>query len=167
MSRLLGALQTVLEGDGWSCMAMDDGRLQTNCQGENGQWPCIAEAMDERGLLMFYSLLPVKVPADRQAAVAEFLTRANAITLMGTLQMDYETGEVSCRTSLDDGGQPIPPGTLRSLIYANILMMDRYLPGLLELAYSSASPADVFQKAEADDDMGDDDDDDDDEVEAL
>ena len=40
------------------------------------------------------------------------------------------------------------PALVGPLVYANVLMMDRYLPGLMSVIYGNVAPAEAVAKAE-------------------
>jgi hypothetical protein len=150
MSVLLEAVQRALQEDGWPCQLLDDPPgLQAIYRGDHGQWVCQAEVFEDRDLLLFYSICPLLAPVERRGAMAECLTRANSAVLMGTLQMDFESGEICCRTSLDTNGGVPPAGEIRSLAYANVIMLDQYLPAIMAVASGAQSPAEAIAQAEA------------------
>lgn len=115
--------------------------------GENGQWPCLAVRMgDER--FGFYSFSPVKTPEAKRAAMAEYLTRANTGLWTGSFEMDFDDGEVRFRTSGAAPAGKLPFELIEPIFYANVSIMDRYLPGILALIYSDTSPEQLIEEIE-------------------
>jgi len=111
----------------------DSAVLSMEYEGENGRWPCYAQAHGDQDRYVFYSVIPVTAPEDRRIAVAELLTRANYGMLIGNFELDLDDGEIRYKTSIDmEGVVPTSPedrsvSTLlwKSLVYANVLTSDQ------------------------------------------
>lgn len=99
-------------------------------QGENGTWNCYAKALEQVQQFVFYSVCPVAIPADKRSPISEFLTRANYGMIIGNFEMDFNDGEIRYKTSIDVEGDRLTSALLRQLVYANVAMMDEYLPGI-------------------------------------
>ena len=114
--------------------------LQTAFQGQNGAWLCYANCRSEFGQMLFYSIAPQRVPEATRPAVAEFLTRANWGLMIGNFELDYGDGEVRYKTSLQLENQQLTPDLLRPLVFDNVVVMDKYLPGLERVMTGQQSP---------------------------
>jgi hypothetical protein len=68
---------------------------------------------------------------------------------IGNFEMDFEDGEVRFKTSIDVEGTELSLELLNPLLYANVLMMDQYLPGLMSVIYSDVSPATAVEQVES------------------
>ena len=150
MGRILDALTDFFQVDEWQVTQLE-GRdvLRMGFSGTNGQWSCFAQAREEQEQLVFYSSCPVKVPEEKRHAVAEFLTRANWGMVIGNFELDYSDGEVRYKTSLSvKDGEPLTRGLIKHAVYANVLTMDQYLPGIMGILYGDMSPADAIAKVE-------------------
>ncbi|MBC5796871.1 YbjN domain-containing protein [Sphaerospermopsis sp. LEGE 00249] len=123
--------------------------LQISFQGENGKWNCYARARDEQQQFIFYSICPVNAPEEKRLAVAEFITRANSGMMIGNFELDFSDGEISYKTSIDVEGDRISSALIKRLVYANVMMMDEYLPGILSVIYGNVSPVDAITQIEA------------------
>ncbi len=149
MASLLDTVAAFFEQDQWPFRRVEDPALvQTQFQGENGQWFCFAQAKDSVGQLVFYSICPVKAPKDKNTALAEFLTRVNFGLLMGNFEMDFEDGQIRFKTSLDVEGDRLTEALVKNLVYANVFVTDQYLPGILKAIYSDTSPAAILAEIE-------------------
>ena len=73
--------------------------------------------------------------------MAEFITRVNYGMVLGNFEMDYDDGEIRFKTSIDLEGAMLTDDLVKPLVYANCLMMDKYLPGIMQVI--SGLPADV------------------------
>ncbi|MFM6002784.1 MAG: YbjN domain-containing protein, partial [Sphaerospermopsis kisseleviana] len=123
--------------------------LQISFQGKNGKWNCYARAREEQQQFVFYSICPVNAPEEKRLAVAEFITRANSGMMIGNFELDFNDGEISYKTSIDVEGDRISSAFIKRLVYANVMMMDEYLPGILSVIYGNVSPVDAITQIEA------------------
>jgi len=63
--------------------------------------------------------------------------------------MDFSDGEVRCKTSVDVEGSELPSLMVKSLIYANVLMMNKCLPGIMSVVNAGTGPAKAIAKVES------------------
>lgn len=141
MGRIFDAMRAFFDSDDWKYTLLEERpTLQLGFSGEHANWNCFAQAREQHEQMVFYSLSPMNVPAERRAAVAEFMTRANYGLVIGNLEMDYADGEVRFKTSIDAEGVPLDPQLVRQVVYPNVLTFDRYLKGLLAVAFGAQEP---------------------------
>jgi hypothetical protein len=149
--RALQAVGAFFTEDGWSFEQMPERPiLRLPFQGKGGRWNCYAQVRVTKDVeqVLFYSVLPLNVPAEKRAAIAEFITRANYGMALGNFELDFNDGEVRYKTSVDVTDQEINPGLLRPLIYTNVLMMDKYMSGLIAVVYADVSPSEAVRQIE-------------------
>ncbi|MGE5602853.1 MAG: YbjN domain-containing protein [Nitrososphaerales archaeon] len=149
--RALEAVDAFFTEDGWSFEQMPERPiLRLPFQGKGGRWNCYAQIRVTRDVeqILFYSVLPLNVPADKLSAIAEFITRANYGMALGNFELDYNDGEVRYKTSIDVTDTEITSNLLRPLIYTNVLMMDKYMSGLMAVVYADVSPAEAVKQIE-------------------
>ncbi|HEX8845922.1 MAG TPA: YbjN domain-containing protein [Pyrinomonadaceae bacterium] len=150
MGEILDTAISFFNGDGWTFTQLE-GRtvLQLSARTEPGQqWNCFAEAREEQSQFIFYSVSPVNAPEERLPDVAEFLTRANYGLIIGNFEMDWTDGEIRCKTSIDVEGDRLTEALVRQLVYANVRLTGRYLPGILALIEGSATPTEAIARIE-------------------
>jgi hypothetical protein len=136
--------------DDWPFVQLpDQPALHINFQGKNGSWNCYARTKEEQDQFVFYSICPVNAPEDKRLAVAEFITRANCGMMIGNFELDFTDGEISYKTSIDVEGDRLSSALIQRLVYANVMMMDQYLPGMLSVIYGSVSPVDAIAQIES------------------
>jgi len=123
--------------------------LITGFRGENGNWTCMAVAIEEHEQLLYYSVCPVTVPEDRRSAIGEFLHRANYGLHIGNFEIDFNDGEIRFKTSIDVEGAEINAALIRNIIYMNCMMMDRYLPGVLAILHGGSTPQEAIKTVES------------------
>jgi hypothetical protein len=149
MGRILDAIEHFLEEDDWP-VSLVEGRTvyKTGFEGKNGQFTCYAQERTEQEQFVFYSIFPVRTPENKLNEVAEFMTRANYGMIIGNFELDYGDGEIRYKTSVDveDVSQVDP--LIRHMVYANVLTMDKYFPGLMRVLYAGIAPTDAIEEVE-------------------
>jgi hypothetical protein len=145
----LQVVMDFLDAEDWPYRQVGDRAiLQTAFQGENGAWLCYANCRSEFGQMLFYSIAPQRAPEAARPAVAEYLMRANWGLMIGNFEMDYHDGEVRCKTSLQLENTALTVDLLRPLVFDNVVVMDKYLPGLLAVMAGTTTPAEAIAAAE-------------------
>lgn len=122
--------------------------LQVNFKGNNGRWGCLAQAREAEYQFVFYSVCPANTPPEKRAAMAEFITRANYGLSLGNFEMDFNDGEVRFKTAIDTEYVPLNLAIVKQLVYTNLLIMDRYWPGIMAVMYGNALPAEAIAQVE-------------------
>jgi len=150
VSEALNTIVGFLHQDGWPVAVRTDiGEVvATKYEGRAGIWICEGK-VDDHQRFAFYSVSPVAVPPERRAAVADYITRANAGLVVGNLELDFDTGVVRVKTSVDFEGERLSAGLIRNLVYTNVRTMDNYAPGLLAVINGDAEPEQAIAAAES------------------
>lgn len=148
--RIFDVVQQFFYQDGWATEIIKDGEtIATSAAGEHGEWDCLAQIFERGGIFVFYSICPLKVPPHCRPAIAEFITRANQDLLMGNLEMDYGTGVIRCKTSINTYDETLTPLLVRHVVHPNAITMDRYLPGISAIVNEGVSPLEAIARAES------------------
>lgn len=135
--------------DDWPIQLIDgETALRTAFRGESGQWNCYARVREQHEQYVFYSISPMAVPENARGRVAEFLHRANYGMIIGNFEIDFSDGEVRYKTSIDVEGDTLSNALCRQVVLANIMMMDRYLPGLMSVVYGGVTPEQAINEIE-------------------
>lgn len=74
---------------------------------------------------------------------------ALSLTKHGNFEMDFEDGEIRYKTSIDVEGESLSFALIKKLVYANVTMMDEYLPGIIAAIKSNVSAKDAIAQIEA------------------
>ncbi|MEH2215332.1 YbjN domain-containing protein [Nostoc sp.] len=148
-SSLFEEIINFFQADDWPFVQLlGQPALQISFQGENGKWNCYARTRSEQNQFVFYSICPVNAPENKRLAVAEFLTRANCGMMIGNFELDFTDGEISYKTSIDVEGDRLSFALIQRVVYANVTMMDEYLPGIMSVIYGNVSPEEAIAKIE-------------------
>ena len=135
--QLYEAMRRFFTEEDWKFAEIENqSALKLGCTGENGEWTCYAQIKENPGRFLFYSVLSARALESKRAAMAEFITRANYGMVLGNFEMDFEDGEIRYKTSayMED----IAPSRdfFHTLVYTNLLMTDKYLPGIMSVIYA-------------------------------
>jgi hypothetical protein len=142
---MFDALATFFRNESWPYTQIDNQpALQLGYRGEAGEWLCYCQARDDVFQFVFHSVCPLTVPPAKRLAMAEFLTRANYGMLIGNFEMDFEDGEIRYKTGVNLEDTNLTDSMIRPQVYANVLMMDKYLPGINSVIYSDVAPKDAI-----------------------
>jgi hypothetical protein len=114
--------------------------LKLTFSGDNGEWDFYAQANEDYNECGFYSVYPEKIPEQSRLAVAEYLTRANYGMPVGNFEMDLDTGEVRCKTSIDLGSERLTDSLMQRLLKVNVSLMDQYFLGIKRIIHENLSP---------------------------
>ncbi len=147
--QIFNALVEFFEEDEWDFQWMEGASvLSMGFSGKNGKWQCFAQAREAQQQFVFYSVLPINVPPEKRQKVAELITRINYGMVIGNFEMDFDDGEVRYKTSIDVEGAELTPPMIRQMVYANIIITDRYLSAVMRTIYSDITPLEAIAEAD-------------------
>ncbi|MDP8225211.1 MAG: YbjN domain-containing protein [Candidatus Lernaella stagnicola] len=147
---LIQQVEEFLKANDWKFTVMDDNSLiRMGFQGDNGSWTCLIRCKEKEGFVLIYSILPNNIPEPNRQAIAEYLTRANYGMRVGNFEMDFEDGEVRCKTGISINAAEITQEIIKDLLYINLVTTDKYLPGINKVVYGDANPAETIQQIES------------------
>ena len=136
--------------DDWSYAKIQgEPALYLAFEGDNGSWNCYAKAREDEEQFVFYSICPIKVPKTKRRILGEFIARANYGMMIGNFELDFTDGEIRYKTSIDVEGDRLSFALLKRLVYANVTMMDQYLPGIKLVLERGMSPEEAIAQIES------------------
>jgi hypothetical protein len=149
MGRIYSSVEAFLTADNWPFSKLENQTIaKTSFKGKNGEFNCFIQAREEQNHLVMYSVLPVLALPARLDEVVVFITRANYGLIIGNFELDYEDGEVRFKTSVDLEDVAESAIQIRNIIYANVLTLDKYLPGLMRVIYGGVSAVEAIRMIE-------------------
>lgn len=126
----------------------EESMVRFNFAGQSGSWFVLGSSFPEANRVIFLSILPSLVPAERRAAVGEFINRINFGLVVGNLEIDMDGGEVRFRTSMDLDDVEVSVEMIRNLLYANVYMTDAHVPVINKVAFGDLDPVAAVTLAE-------------------
>ena len=147
---ILDRLKLFFEEVNWPFTQMKDPRLlQLVYMGEKASWTCFARAREEHSQFIFYSVCPLSAPQPLRHEVAEFITRINYGLMLGCFEMDFEGGDVRCKTGISVEGAELTKSLIKSVVFANVLIMERYLQGFTAVMSGYLTPTEALADIES------------------
>ena len=135
--------------DNWPYVQLPDSTtLQLAFQGDSGRWPCLAQSDDDAQQILFYSICPITIATEHYGTITELLMRANDGLIIGNFELNFATGEIRYKTSLDVEGDRLTPTLMQSLVYINVHTMDLYLPSIMAVLGGECSPGEAIEAIE-------------------
>jgi hypothetical protein len=104
--------------------------LLSELSGALGRWPFYAHVVEDKDLILLYSICPLRAPEGRRHEMSQFLTRANYGLAVGNFELDFDDGEIRYKTVLQLHGDELDSSALKRLVRANGVAMETYLPGI-------------------------------------
>jgi hypothetical protein len=148
-SSLFTTVTNFFEKEDWSSAKIPEHTaIRLVFRGKNGQWNCYAKVNEDQRIFVFYSVCPLAAPESKRTAIAEFIARANYGMLIGNFELDFTDGEIRYKTSIDVQGDFLSFELIKQLVYANVTMMDEYLPGIMSVIHSDVLPEDAIAQIE-------------------
>lgn len=118
--------------------------LRLAFQGKNERWDCYARAKESAKQFIFYSICPLSTPENKRQEIAEFIARANYGMIIGNFELDFDTGEIRYKTSIDVEGDQLTSALIKQVVYTNVIIMDNYLSGFLEVIKDNKTPLEAI-----------------------
>lgn len=138
-------VMTFFASEGIEIVREDDALMHLAFAGESGQFRGVACVDENIGVLCFYSLCPVTVPAKHLPRALELVSRLNFGHMLGNLELDVDTGQLRFKTSLDVEGEELTEGLVANCVYANIASMEQMLPAIRAVVFDEMSVHDALQ----------------------
>ena len=156
MTTIAETVRAFIEETGWHYKGPEDDHILASVPGENGRWKLYASWNGDERTFICRSVVAFDVPADRIAAAAEYITRVNFGLTLGNLEMDCDDGMVLLRTSIPLGEDELSYAMVKHLVYGNCSLLDKYLPGVMAVAFGDVPPREAIRRIEPDEDAEDD-----------
>ncbi|MBE9045003.1 hypothetical protein IQ255_11405 [Pleurocapsales cyanobacterium LEGE 10410] len=107
----------------------DNPVLYTQFKSNSGAYKCYLYVQEEECQMTFYSTLEECTPSDKLDVMSKLICNLNNSLPIGNFQLNFSTGEVSCKTYVQLKNRFAAPAFLfDSLIKSNIAIMDEVKP---------------------------------------
>ena len=142
------AVVNFFKEDNWHYVQINgQSALRLAFEGKNGKYDRYARAREQQKQFVFYSLCPINSPEQKCRAVGEFISRANYGMIIGNFELNFNTGEIRYKTSIDVE-ENLSSVLIKRLVYTNVTMIDEYLPGIRSVIDNNVSPEDAIRSIE-------------------
>lgn len=141
MARLFNAVKGYLNTRDWD-YDMDDeaGCITFRMRLETVEQCAVWIQMRDDDALSVYTVFPDRVPPEKRADMAEFITRANYGLVHGNFEMDFDDGEIRYKITDSCGDTALDTRGLDRALNIGFYMLDRYAPAIFALLNDGVSP---------------------------
>jgi len=146
---LLKATESVLKKQGWQFHDLGNATLRIDIKGQTANWITIVKCVEEYQQFVVYSMCSNKPPVQKYSVMQEFLTRANFGLKFGNFEFDLQDGEIRFKTSIQFAGEVQVESMIEQCLLINIMTMERYLPGILQVIFTEIDPQAAIASIEA------------------
>lgn len=146
---LLQATESVLNKHGWQFYDLGKTTLRIDVNGKTANWAVIVKCIDEDQQFVVYSVCGNKPTEEKYTVMQEFLTRANFGLRIGNFELDLQDGEIRFKTSIQFAGEVQVDLMIEQCLLINIMTMERYLPGILQVIFTDISPDQAIAQIES------------------
>ena len=94
--------------------------------------------------IVLFSFIPFLISRDRQELVVELLNRINYAEDIGNFEMNYNTGQVRCKTSVEVMDIDINIEILYGVVTNNTNLMGKYIPMIDQVNKGELLPMDAI-----------------------
>jgi hypothetical protein len=138
-----------LKNDNWPIAVHPENTniIATKYKASAGIWICEA-IIDNHDRFIFYSVAPDLTPKEYLPEVSEYLMRINDKLAVGNFEVNYDTGQVCMKTSIDFEGIELSHAIIKNIIYANVKTMNTYATGFVEVAAGRLKATDAIAQYE-------------------
>lgn len=103
---------------------------------------------ESEGRLVFYLEFNTTTPKNSLSQVAEFITRVNYGITIGNYELDYSTGTVRFKSSIDYRGMQLQPVMVQRVILSAMDAVEPYAQALIEVMQGRISARQAFLAAD-------------------
>ena len=147
-SQLLRVVEASLRARQWTHRRIADPlAIEVTHDAARIPWKSYAQAKGADRILVYYSLCPETAPPPRHHAVAAYITQASFDILVGGFEMNWEDGEVRCKTSVDLHGAELSEEILQGIFQRNHQAMIQFLPNLLKVIRGEQEAPEAYAEA--------------------
>lgn len=125
---------------GWHYQQEDLNLLHTTFQVQDYAWDCYIQTFEEQQQLFISSILPAIAPPDKISAILELTTRINYDLVIGSFDLDVQSGYLSYKTSIDITESHLDLALLKNLFQANLETVVYYLPAFQGVITDNFTP---------------------------
>jgi hypothetical protein len=95
---------------------------------------------------LFYIVPDFIVPTNDMALVAEYVARVNSGMRIGNFEVDFRTGEIRFKSSINFKGQKLTPALIEGVIEPAMDAYETYMPGLANVIAGIETPVRAVTK---------------------
>lgn len=112
------------------------------------EWKCqvIAKENQHFKTVVFLSFVPLIIQKNQIKLIAELLHRINYLENIGDFEINYDTGQIRCKTSVQVSNIDISSDLICNLEGNNTDLVGKYLPAIRQVNQGELMPFDVIDE---------------------
>ena len=119
-------------------------------RGDNAKHQLLYTMDDTLEHFKVYVVFPHMVPKEKRGKMAKFLCRMNCDLPLGCCEMDWRIGSVRYRVGVDVEGGKLTEMMIHNMTGTAVMVMDKYLPGMMSLLFGDCKVKEAIRKVEGD-----------------
>jgi len=138
MTKLQDTVVSFFKDNGWNMIELESKNTwKIPFSGRHGKWDCYARVRESQQQFVFYSILPTKVARHKCIEIASLISKINYGLIIGNFELDLNDGEIRCKTSIDVTNDRLSIALVKSLVFTNVAIVDKYLPEFMDIINSN------------------------------
>lgn len=102
------------------------------------------------GQFIFYINFGYEARPDRRDECARLFARLNSGLTIGNFELDYDDGQIRCKSSVDFGGGELTENLVRNTIHAAMNAVEAYAGAVTDVVMRGIAATDAVERAEQD-----------------
>ncbi|HWM92956.1 MAG TPA: YbjN domain-containing protein [Thermoanaerobaculia bacterium] len=144
-----GALARYLRDHSWKAERMqDETAFKARKEGDLCPLLYYFQVKTELQQFLFYIVPEIDLFQDMVPPVGEFVCRANHGMRIGSFELDWRSGRLSFKSSLNFKGVELSPILIDNTIQPALTAFDEFFPGAARVIAGLDTPADAIRKIE-------------------
>lgn len=124
----------------------NEGAFCAGVSTDNADFDVVVIADDSINQLTCFCVHEDEIEEDRRLAVAEYMVRVNANTVLGVYDMDFDDGTLRVRSAINIADMQPSMKMVEIMIHGIISTADVYFPGLKKVVSGEATPEDALDE---------------------
>jgi len=149
MSKATETVISYLEKEGYNFdHSRENSVITTGFMIDTWRVPCVINLDEENERIIVYSYAPFNIEADIRPSILALTSRANYGLLIGNFEFDLNDGELRYKTSIDVEGGELTERMFETLLSANLVTHENYMPAIRAVIDDGVPPADAIAAVE-------------------
>lgn len=129
-------------------IAGPDQVIRAGYRGDHGTWVCYARVDEDQHLFTFHAVTGMDIPVQYRAQVLEYLMRVNSILRVGSLELNFDKGDVRYKACVETPENELSIAMVRAIAYHAVHTIDHYFPGVMAVIHGGLSPEAALARSE-------------------
>lgn len=126
---------------------MENETIITFSYASKANYQCVIDIDEHDQVVIMYTILGTLVTSNRLNKIAQLLTKINFGLRIGNFEMDYDDGQIRCKTSIDyEGIKDFDDSFIENLILINLTTTDKFYQAIEEGLHTRKTIEKILEK---------------------